>query len=107
MLGSADGSSSLAASVSMAVEPLEGRINAAATNGVRWGSHSALVAIVSHFPKLKTELEVLRSERSIVLIEDEADALWIQVCAASDLLASHIPSSVARNHPDTMGEKWW
>jgi hypothetical protein len=59
VLGSDDGSSSLAASMSMIVELLEGWIDATAANGVRWGSHSALVATVSHFPELKTELEVL------------------------------------------------
>jgi hypothetical protein len=41
--------SSMAAFVSTVVELLKGQINTAATNGVRWGSHSALVAIVPHF----------------------------------------------------------
>jgi hypothetical protein len=49
VLGNADGLSSMAASMSMVVELLEGRIDTAATNTVRWGSHSALVAIVPHF----------------------------------------------------------
>jgi hypothetical protein len=34
-----------------------------------------LVATVSHFSELKTELEVLGSRHSMDLIEDEADAL--------------------------------
>jgi hypothetical protein len=63
-LFSANGSSSLAASMSMVVELLEGRIDVAATNGVRWESRSTLVAAVSHIPGLKTELEVLGSGRS-------------------------------------------
>jgi hypothetical protein len=63
-----------------------------------------LVAAVSHFPKLKTELEVLGSGRSADLIEDEADALWIQVHTASDSLVSHVPSLVARNPPNSTGE---
>jgi hypothetical protein len=49
VLGRADGPSSLAASLSVVVELHEGRIDAAAANGVDWGSRSALVATVSHF----------------------------------------------------------
>jgi hypothetical protein len=49
VLGRADGPSYLAASLSMVVELHEGRIDAAAANGVDWGSRSALVATVSHF----------------------------------------------------------
>jgi hypothetical protein len=104
MVGSADEPSSLAASMSTVTELLEGQIDVVASNGVYWGSHSALVAAVLHFPELKTELEVLGSERSLNLIEDEADALWIRVHAASDSLASHVPSSVACNPLDDMGE---
>jgi hypothetical protein len=75
VLGSTDGLSSLAASMSMAAGLLEGWIDATAANGVCWGSHSAFVAAVSHFPELKTELEVLGSRHIIDLTEDEADAL--------------------------------
>jgi hypothetical protein len=78
----ADGPSSLAASVSRAAELLEGRISAAAANGVHWRSRSTLAATVSHIPELKTELDVLRFGHSVDLIEDEADVLWIRVCAA-------------------------
>jgi hypothetical protein len=46
VLGSADEPPSLAASMSMVTELLEGRINTAVANGVRWGSCSALVAAV-------------------------------------------------------------
>jgi hypothetical protein len=56
--------------MSMAAELLKDRINIAAANGVRWGSHSALVVMVSHFP----ELEVLGSGRNVDLTEDKADA---------------------------------
>jgi hypothetical protein len=77
VLGSVDGPSSLAASMSTAAELLEGWIDAVGANGVRWGARSALVATVSHFPELKTELEVLRSERNVDLTEDDSDALWI------------------------------
>jgi hypothetical protein len=75
VLGGIEGPSSLGASMSMVAELLEGRINAVATNGVCWGSRSALVTAVSYFLKLKTKLEVLRSRHSVDLIEDEADAL--------------------------------
>jgi hypothetical protein len=92
VLGSADGPSSLAASISVATELLKGWIDAAAANGVRWGSRSALVSIESHLPELKTELKVLRSGCSTDLTEDEPDALWIRVHVASDSLVSHVPS---------------
>jgi hypothetical protein len=88
MLDSADMPSSLAASMYTVVELLKGRIDAAAANGVRWGAHSALVAGVSHFPKLNSELEFLGSGRNADLTEDEADALWTRVRAASDSLTS-------------------
>jgi hypothetical protein len=68
--------SSLAASMSTAVELLEGWIDDAAANGVRWGSHSTLVATVSHFPELRSEMELLRSGRNADLTDVEADALW-------------------------------
>jgi hypothetical protein len=98
--GGTDGPLSLAASVSMTSELLEDQIDATTANGVCWGSCSTLVAIVSHFQELKTDLEVLRSGRSTDVTEDEADALWSRVRTTSDLLASYVPSSVAHNPPD-------
>jgi hypothetical protein len=50
VLDRADMPSSLVASLSMAVELLEVRVDTVATNGVRWGTRSALVAAQSHFP---------------------------------------------------------
>jgi hypothetical protein len=76
VLGGADGPSSLAASMSAVVKMLEGRIDAAAANGVRSRSRSALVVAVSHFLDLKTELEVLGIRHSTDFTEDKADALW-------------------------------
>jgi hypothetical protein len=96
----ADGSSSLAAPMSMVMELLEGRIDVVAANGVRWGSRSALVATVSHFLELKTLLEVLRPARNAYLKEDDEDALWTQVRATLDSLALYVPFSVARNPPN-------
>jgi membrane protease subunit (stomatin/prohibitin family) len=52
VLDNADGPSSLIVSLSTVVVLLEGWINTAATNGVRWGTRSALVATVSHFSEL-------------------------------------------------------
>jgi hypothetical protein len=70
VLDNADGPSSLVASLALAVELLEGRVDAMATNGVRWGTQSALVAALSHFP----ELELLRSRRNGDLTKDQVDA---------------------------------
>jgi hypothetical protein len=44
-LSSAVGPSSLVASMSVAAELLEGQIDAAATNGVHWGSHSMFLEV--------------------------------------------------------------
>jgi hypothetical protein len=63
-----------------------------------------LVAALSHFPELETELELLMSGRNADLIGDQAYALWTWVHAASDLLASHVSPSVARSPPDSVGE---
>jgi hypothetical protein len=104
VLGSADGSSSLETSMSIVAELLEGWIDVAAANGVYWGSRSTLVATVSHFSELKTELEVLESKPCADLTEGEVDALWIWVHVASDSLTSHVPSSVVHNPPDGMEE---
>jgi hypothetical protein len=76
VLDNADGSSSVAVSLSTMVEPLEGRINTAVANGVHWGTRSSLVAALSHFPELNFELELLRSGRNVDLIEDQTDSLW-------------------------------
>jgi hypothetical protein len=103
VLGSTGGPSSLATSISTAAEFLEYQIDVAATKKLHWGSHFVLVAAVSHFPKLDTNLEVLGSGCSAGLVEGKVDALWSRVCAALDSLVSHVPSSVARNPPDSIG----
>jgi hypothetical protein len=69
------GMSSLVASLSSATELIEDHIDMAATNGVRWGTKSALVAVVSHFLELGTELEPLGSGRNTNLIEDHVVTL--------------------------------
>jgi hypothetical protein len=90
--------------MSTVMELLEDWIDATSANRVHWGSGSALVTTVSHFPELKTDLEVLGSGHSADLIEDKAVALWTRVHAASDLLVSYVPSSIACNPPDGTGE---
>jgi hypothetical protein len=86
--------------MSVAAELLVGRIDVATANGVPSGSQSALVATVSHF----SQLEVLGCGHSADLTEEEVDALWPRVRVASDSLVLHVPSLVARNPPDSMGE---
>jgi hypothetical protein len=104
VLGDVDGSSLPVTSMSTVVERLESQIDVAVANGVRWGSRSALVATMLHFPELDTDLEVLVFGRCTRLIEDEVDSLWSRVHAIADSLASLIPSSVACNAPNSTGE---
>jgi hypothetical protein len=59
----------------MAAEEVEKWVNAVATNGVRWGTQSTLVAALSHFPELEPELELLGSGRDADLSDSQADAL--------------------------------
>jgi hypothetical protein len=104
VLDNIDGPSSLLAYLSMVVKLLEGQIDVVAANGVCWGTRSALVTTLSHFLELKSELELLGPRRNVDLIEDQTDALWPLVDAASDSLASLVPSSIARDHPDEVGD---
>jgi hypothetical protein len=104
VLGDAEGSSTHATSWSTVAELLEGWIDTATADRVYWGSHSALVVTISHFPELDADLEVIGSGRSVGLIGDEVDALRSQVRTAADSLESHITSSVACNPPDGAGE---
>jgi hypothetical protein len=104
VLGDVGGSSLMAMSMSVVTEQLEGSIDVTATNRVRWGSHSALVAMVLHFPELDADLEVLGSRHNAGLTKDEINPLRSRVRAAVDLLSSHVPSSVARSPPDSAGE---
>jgi hypothetical protein len=75
VLGHTNGPSSLAASLSVMVKLLEGPIDTVTNNGVRWGTPSALVTTLSHFPELKSKLELLGSGRNVGLTDDQADAL--------------------------------
>jgi hypothetical protein len=51
-----DETSSLVVSLPSVAELIEAHIDIAATNGVRWGTRSALVATMLHFPELGSEL---------------------------------------------------
>jgi hypothetical protein len=104
VLDNADGPSSLAASLSIVAEFLEGQVDATTANGVHWGTRLALDAALSHFPELEAELELLGSRRNVALMEDRVDALWILACQASNLLSSYALPSVARSLPDDVGE---
>jgi hypothetical protein len=104
VLDDVGGSSLMATSMSAVTEQLEGWIDAATTNRVCWGSHSALVVMVLLFPELDADLEVLGSGHNAGLAKDEINPLRFRVCAVVDSLSSHIPSSVARSPPDSVGE---
>jgi hypothetical protein len=90
VLDGVDMPSSLVASLFMLVELIKGWVDTTTANGVRWGPRSTLVAALSHFPELKTELGLLGSGRNSVLIEDEADALWAHRMFLPRLPAAHL-----------------
>jgi hypothetical protein len=78
VLDDVNGPSSLAASLSMMVELLEGQIDTVAANRFHWRSRSTLVAALSHFPELKSGLELHGSRQNADLIDDQAmpSGLW-------------------------------
>jgi hypothetical protein len=49
---------------------IEDRVDAMATNGVCWGTQSALAIVVSHFPELEADQELLGFECNTDMIED-------------------------------------
>jgi hypothetical protein len=84
VLDNANGSSSLADSLSTVANLLEGWVDAAAANKVHWG----------------TRLALLGSRHNTILMKDRVDALCILARLASDSLASNILHSVTRAPPD-------
>jgi hypothetical protein len=100
VLGHASGSSSLAASLAMVVKEVENRVNTTVANGFRWGARSALVVILSHFPELKSKLELIGSGQDANLSDNQVNALCPLVSVASDSLASLVPSSLAHEPPN-------
>jgi hypothetical protein len=98
--GEADGPSSLATSLSTVAKEVESQINTTAANGVRWGTQSMLVTASSHFPELKSDLELLGSGRNTDLHDEQADVFWPLVSMASDSLSSLVTSLFARDPLD-------
>jgi hypothetical protein len=74
--------------------------------GRQWsllGAGSVLVATLSHFLELKSELELLGSRQNAHLTNDQASSLWPLLSVTSDLLVSLVPSSFACDPPDDAG----
>jgi hypothetical protein len=105
VLGGPIGTSSWAASLSLAAELIEDHADTMATDGVHWGPQSALSTTVSYFPELEFELELLVSGHNADLMEDRVDALWTRMHRASKSLVAFIPPSVAHGSPDDMGDE--
>jgi hypothetical protein len=63
-----------------------------------------MVAALSDFLELKSVLELHGSGRNADLTDNQADAIWPLVSAASDSLALLVPSLIARDPPDGAGE---
>jgi hypothetical protein len=99
------GTSSLATSLSSAVELIEDCVDAAATNRVCWGGGSALSTFLSCFSELETELELLGFGRNANLMEDQVDALWTMAHQDLESLASFNPLPVTRGSPNGVGEE--
>jgi hypothetical protein len=68
----------LAVVLYLSTELIEGRVNAVAINRVQWGARLALTAVLSHFTKLESELELLWSGYNIDLTDGEMEILWTQ-----------------------------
>jgi hypothetical protein len=92
-------------SLSSAAELIDDHIDAVATNGVHCGTRSALVAAMSYFLELGTEMELHGPEHNADLTEDQVDALWTQARQDSDLLALFVPLLIARGAPNGTGEE--
>jgi hypothetical protein len=101
VLKGSDKTSSLAVSLSLAVDLIEGHINDVAANKV--GGGLVWIATLSHFPELLTELELLGFRHNVDPTKGQLDALWTQTCRASESLALGIPSPIARDSPDDAG----
>jgi hypothetical protein len=91
ILGNTGRSSSLATSLAEVAGEVENQINKAAANGVWWGTHSSLVAVLSHFPELDPRLELLGPRRDADLSDDRVDNHWPLVSAVLDSLALLVP----------------
>jgi hypothetical protein len=67
--------SSLVPSLSSAVDLIDGHVDGAAANRVSWGARLALIAALSHFPELESELELFGSKCNTDLTKSQLNAL--------------------------------
>jgi hypothetical protein len=95
VLKGSDETSSLAASLPSVADLIEGRIDATVPNGVHWGAQLALTTALSHFTKLKPDLELLGPGHNADVMEGQLDALCTWTHRASESLSSRVPSSIA------------
>jgi hypothetical protein len=68
--------SSLVVSLSSTMDLIEGHVDAAAASRVHWGARLALTTVLSYFPELEPELELLRSVYNADLMEGQLEAFW-------------------------------
>jgi hypothetical protein len=59
--------------------------------GFSGGGGLALAAVLSHFPELEVELDLLGSSYNANLSCDEMETLWTQTHGASESLSSRVP----------------
>jgi hypothetical protein len=76
----------LAVALSPSTVLIEVHVDAVAINRVHWGAWLALTTILSHFPELGSELELLGSEYNADLMKDEMEAFWTRTSWASESL---------------------
>jgi hypothetical protein len=75
VLKRSDEAFSLVVALSLTANLIEDHVDAVATNGVHSGARLALTAILSHFPELEPELELLGSEYNADLTEAQRASL--------------------------------
>jgi hypothetical protein len=96
---------SLVVALSSVAYLIEGHIDAAAANEVLRWARLALATVLSHFPKLELELELLRSSNNVDLTRDLMEVFWTQSGRALESLSSRVHPSVARSPPNGTGEE--
>jgi hypothetical protein len=69
------------------------------------GGGLALTAVLSHFPELEIELDLLGSGSNADLSCDEMETLWTRTRQASESLSWWVPPSAAHSPPDDAGEE--
>jgi hypothetical protein len=67
------------------------------------GERLSLTTVLSHFPELKLELDLLRSVYNTDLTKGEMEVFWTWTRWASESLSSRAPPSVTRSPPDGVG----